>query len=83
MEVVVKPQRKVDHLDASGNDLGLAAEAGQEMADVAVVLLDGKAQVLAGESLEGFVVTATQYPGDGAAADGIIRAPNPKFSSFF
>ena len=112
MEVVVKPKGKVDHLDASGNDLGLAAETGQEVADVAVVPLDGDGQVLAREELvlgndavvplpivgdegsaldpdlveefpEGLVVTATQHPGDGAAGNGVVRAPNPRFSSLF
>ena len=112
MEVVVKPQRKIDHLDASGNDLGASAEAGQEVADVAVVLLDWEGQVLAGEELvlrndpvvplpvvgnegsaldpdlveepsQGPIVAATQHPGDGAAGDGVVRAPNPEFPSFF
>lgn len=112
VEVVVKPQGKIDHLGASGNHLGASAEAGQEMSDAAVVLLNGEGQILAGEelvlrndavvsfpvagdegfaldpdlaeeSLEGFVVTATQYPGDGAAADGVIRPPNPKPLCFF
>ena len=108
----MEPQGQVNHFDASGNDLGPAAEAGQEVPDVAVVLFDGEGQVLAREELalgnnplvalpivgdegfalnpdlveespEGFVVTATQYPGDGAAANGIVRAPNPKLPSFF
>ena len=45
MEVVVNPQGQIDHLDGFGDDLGTAAETGQEMANVAVVLLDGKGQV--------------------------------------
>ena len=49
MEVVIKPQGQIDHLDGFGDDLGAAAEARPEMANVAVVLLDGKGQVFAGE----------------------------------
>ena len=51
MEVVIKPQGQIDHLDGFGDDLGAAAEARQEMANVAVVLLDGNGQVLAGKEL--------------------------------
>ena len=104
----VKPRQRA----IQRGEAGAAAAAGQEMADVAVVLFDGKGQVLAGkvpvlqndpvvslpvageegpaldpdlveEPPEGFVVTATQYPGNGAAGDGVIRAPNPEFPGFF
>ena len=103
---MIKPQGKINHLGGLGNNLGAAAETRQEVADVAVVLLDGEGQVLAGEELvvgndpvealpvigdegfaldpnlvekpaEGSVVTPTQYPGDGTAGNGVVRAPNP------
>ena len=105
--MMVKPQGQVHHLNGFGNDLGAAAEAGQEMADVAVVPLDGEGRILAGEELvpgndpvvpfpvvgdegfaldpylveepsEGPVVTASQYPCDGTAGDGVVRTPNPE-----
>jgi hypothetical protein len=49
--MVVKPQGQIDHRRAFGNDLGTTAEASKIMADVAVVLFDGKGQILAGKEL--------------------------------
>ena len=41
VEVVVDPQRKIDHFDGLGDDLRAAAEPHEKVADVAVVLFDG------------------------------------------
>jgi hypothetical protein len=49
--MVVKPQGQIDHSRAFGNDLGATAEASQIMADVAIVLFNGKGQILAGQEL--------------------------------
>lgn len=49
--MVMEPQRQIDHLRAFRNDLGAAAKAGKIVTDIAVVLLDGKGQILAGEEL--------------------------------
>src|ERR671912_1180213 len=46
-----QPERPVDHVAGARGDLGAAAEAGEVMADLAVVLLDREGQVLAGEQL--------------------------------
>jgi len=35
------------------------------------------------EPLTGGIITATQHPGDGAASDRVIRAPNPQLASLF
>jgi hypothetical protein len=35
------------------------------------------------EHLTGDVITATKHPGDGAASDRVIRAPNPELASLF
>src|ERR1700758_2319269 len=35
------------------------------------------------ELLTGGVITATKHPGDGAASDRVIRAPNPELFSLF
>ena len=51
MEVVINPQGEIDHFLGLGDHLGLAAEAREKMADVAVVLLDGEGQVFAREEL--------------------------------
>ncbi len=51
MEVVVDPQRQIDHFDDLGDDLRAAAEPCEKVADVAVVLFDGDGQVFAGEEL--------------------------------
>jgi hypothetical protein len=112
VEVVINPQGEIDHFLDLGNDLGLAAESSEKMADIAVVLLDGEGQVLArkelvfgdqpvepfpivgdegfaveadfiNEPLTGFVITATQHPGDGAASDRVVRPPNPELTSLF
>src|SRR5437763_13732932 len=42
-------ERPVDHVTGTRGDLGAAAEAGEMVADVAVVLLDREGQVLARE----------------------------------
>src|SRR3954471_12936270 len=51
-----EPERPVDHVAGARGDLGAAAgagggEAGEVVADVAVVLLDREGQILAGEEL--------------------------------
>src|SRR3954466_6033544 len=46
-----QPERPVDHVAGARGDLGAAAEAGEVVADVAVVLLGRERQVLAGEVL--------------------------------
>ncbi len=51
MEVVVDPERQVDHFGDLGDDLCAAAEPREKVADVAVVLFDEDGQVLAGEEL--------------------------------
>ena len=51
VEVVVDPQRQIDHLEDPGNDFRSAAEPREKVADVAVVLFDGDGQVFAGEEL--------------------------------
>ena len=48
---MVKPRGQVNHLNGFGNDFGAAAETGQEVADIAVILLDGDGQILAREEL--------------------------------
>ena len=49
--MVMEPQRQIDHFRALRNDLGAAAKAGKIVTDIAVILLDGKGQILAGEEL--------------------------------
>ncbi len=49
--MMVEAQRKVNHFFDLGNHFCAAAKAREEVADVAVVLLDWKGQVLAGEDL--------------------------------
>ena len=51
VQVMIKPQGQVDHEGAFGDNLGTAAKAGDEVTNVAVVLLDGDSQVFAGEEL--------------------------------
>src|SRR5512135_1317024 len=52
MEVVgEEAQGFIDHVPGARGDLGAAAEASEIVADIAVVLLDGEGQVLAGEEL--------------------------------
>src|SRR5919112_3282322 len=46
-----QPERPVDHVPGARGDLRAAAEAGEVVADLAVVLLDREGQVLAGEEL--------------------------------
>src|SRR3954454_1984734 len=50
-QVAEQPERPVDHVAGARGDLGAATEAGEVVADVAVVLLDREGQVLAGEEL--------------------------------
>jgi hypothetical protein len=47
VKVMIDAQGQINHL----HDFGTAAEAREKMTDVAVVLLDGEGQVLAGEEL--------------------------------
>ena len=49
--MVMEPQRQIDHFRALRNDLGAAAKAGKIVTDIAVILLDGKGQILAGEEV--------------------------------
>ena len=50
-QVVWQLQGPVHHVAGARSDLGAAAEAGEMVAGVAVVLLDSEGQVLAGEML--------------------------------
>jgi hypothetical protein len=50
MKIVIKPERQDDPVSLLGDDLGATAEAGEEMADVAVVPLD----VVSVRTLAGF-----------------------------
>jgi hypothetical protein len=51
MKVMINPQGQIDHFLGLGDHLGLAAEAREKMADIAVILLDRNGQVLAREEL--------------------------------
>jgi hypothetical protein len=51
VEVVVDPQRQIDHFHGLGDNFRAATEPREKMADVAVVLFDGDGQVFAGEEL--------------------------------
>ena len=51
LQVVQQAQQQIDHGLALEHHFGPAPEAGQVMPDVAVVLLNGEGQVLAGEQL--------------------------------
>ena len=51
MEVVVDPQRQIQHFHGLGDHLRAATEPREKMTNVAVVLLDGDGQVFAGEEL--------------------------------
>ena len=51
VEVVVDPQRQIDHFDDLGDNFCAAAEPREKMTDVAVVLFDGDGQVFASEDL--------------------------------
>ncbi len=48
---MVKSEREIHHFLAFGDDLCAAAEAGQKMPDIAIVLFNGVGQVFAGEKL--------------------------------
>ncbi len=48
---MIDAQGQIDHLHGFGNDLGTTAKAGDEVTNVAVVLLDGERQVFTGEEL--------------------------------
>ncbi len=77
LQVVQQAQRQADHGAAVRDDLGPAAEAGKIVPDVAVVLLDGEGQVLAGEQLPGrdYPVIALPVVSDERLASSDI--PNP------
>ena len=51
MKVMIKPQGQIDHEGDFGDNLGAAAETGDKVTNVAVVLLDGEGQVFAREEL--------------------------------
>jgi hypothetical protein len=51
VEVMVDPQRQIDHFLNLGYNFGATTEPREKMTNVAVVLLDGKGQILAGEDL--------------------------------
>ena len=51
VEVMVNPQRQINHFDDLGDDLRAAAEPCEKVANVAVVLFDRDGQVFAGEEL--------------------------------
>ena len=51
MKVMIRPQGQIDHEGDFGDNLGAAAETGDKVTNVAVVLLDGEDQVFAGEEL--------------------------------
>jgi hypothetical protein len=51
VEVMVDPQRQIDHFDDLGDDLRAASEPCGKVADVAVVLFDWDSQVFSGEKL--------------------------------
>ncbi len=51
MEVVVKAQGQIDHFLSLGDDLGTTTATRKEVANIAIVLLDGEGQVFAGEQL--------------------------------
>ena len=48
---MIRPQGQIDHEGNFGDNLGAAAETGDKVTNVAVVLLDGEGQVFAGEEL--------------------------------
>src|SRR5215211_7941002 len=50
-QVAEQPEGAIDHVPGARGDLRAAAEAGEVVADLAVVLLDREGQVLAGEKL--------------------------------
>ena len=74
MKVMIKPQGQIDHEGDFGDDLGAAAETGDEMANVAVVLLDGEGQVFAGEELIFGDQAVKPFPGVGQ--EGFALDPN-------
>ena len=69
VEVVVDPQRQIDHFDDLGDDLRAAAEPFE--ADFVEELLACG------------VITATKNPGDGSPSNRVIGSPKPQFLSLF
>ncbi len=53
MEMMVEAQGKIHHFFGFRNHFGAAAEAGEKVTDVAVILLNGKGEVLASRQLCG------------------------------
>jgi hypothetical protein len=49
--MVMEAKREIDHKGDFRDDLGAAVKAGKIVTDIAVALLNGKGQVLAGEEL--------------------------------
>lgn len=77
LQVVRQAQRQVEHGAAVGDDLGPAADAGRTVPDVAVVLLGGEGQVLAGGQLVLWdqPVVALPVVGDEGPASQASRRP--------
>ena len=51
VEMMIEAQGEIDNLLGFGDDLGAASESREDVSDIAVVLLDGDGEVLAGEEL--------------------------------
>ena len=51
MEMRVEAQGKIHHVFSFRNHFGAAAEAGEEVADVAVILFNGEGEMLTGRQL--------------------------------
>jgi hypothetical protein len=95
VKVMVDSQRQIDHFLNLGYNFRPTTEPGEKMTNVAVVLLDGKGQILAGDEdlafdadfVEEFlacgVITATKNPGDGSPSNRVIGPPNPKLCRLF
>lgn len=62
VEMVIEPERQVDHIGLFGDDLGTTTEAGEEMPDIAVVTFDVMGVWLAGEQLIGRDQTPETVP---------------------
>ncbi len=54
MEMMVEAQGKVHHVFGFRNHFGAAAKAGEKVADVAVILLNGEGEVLTSRQLCGW-----------------------------
>ncbi len=54
MEMMVEAQGEIYHVFGFRDDLGAAAEAGENVADIAVILLNGEGEVLTRHQLCGW-----------------------------